>query len=239
MAALLLASVWCSLLLGAALATGLGADRAMLAAYTACAALLLATRPRGQGSTPALATALAGVAGFVALPAWIASVWWIGQGVGLEAEPPRAAPGGSVASALAHVALAPVFEELLYRERVLPALRARLGSPLALVLSSALFAAPHLEPWSLLATFGVGLALGGVFLATGRAELCVAHHAGLNAAVLVAGLPPVRLALAPPLAAFAGAALLGLACRWTRGRAARPRGHGGPPEPHARGVREA
>jgi membrane protease YdiL (CAAX protease family) len=116
---------------------------------------------------------------------------------------------------------------LLYRERLLPALRARLGAPVALLLSSTLFAAPHLEPWSVLTTFCVGLVLGGVFLATGRVELCMAHHAGLNAAVLVCGLPPRQAALTPLAAAWVGGGLLWLACQWTRRRAPRLRVHAG------------
>jgi membrane protease YdiL (CAAX protease family) len=180
---------------------------------------------------------LAAVAGFVALPAWLASLWLIGQQLGLPPAPRTSAAAASATAWIAHVMLAPLFEELLYRERVLPALRARIGAPLALVLSSALFAAPHLEAWSVLTTFFVGLALGGAFLASGRVELCIAHHAGLNAALLVCGLPPTRAALAPPLAALIGSALLGLACGWTRGRAARTLVHARPraqraPQPH-------
>jgi membrane protease YdiL (CAAX protease family) len=222
MAAFLLASVWCALLFAAALAPALGASRAVLAAYVACALLLVATRPRGGARTPPLAAACAGAAGFAALPAWLAVVWAVGVCLGLA--PPRmtATAAGGASGWLAHVALAPLFEELLYRERLLPALRARVGAPLALLLASALFAAPHLEPWSVLATFCVGLALGAVFFATESVALCIAYHAGANAAVLVCGLPPGRAALAPSSAALVSGLLLALACAWTRGRARRP-----------------
>jgi hypothetical protein len=57
------------------------------------------------------------------------------------------------------VALAPIFEELVYRGRLLPALRARIRLLPAIVASSALFAIPHLDRWSVLGTFLVGLAL--------------------------------------------------------------------------------
>jgi membrane protease YdiL (CAAX protease family) len=233
MAGLLLANVWCLLLGGAAL-------RAPLAVtYLACAALLVSARARPRLRSPPFAALLAGAAGFAALPAWLVFAYGIGCGLGLPPPAPSAAAAPGPLPWLAHVLLAPLFEELLYRECLLPALRARLGAPLALVLSSALFAAPHLEAWSVLTTFFVGLALGGVFLATGRVELCVAHHAGLNAAVLVCGLPPTRAALAPLLAALVGGVLLTLACRWTRGRAARPAVHAKCRAQHAPRPRQA
>jgi membrane protease YdiL (CAAX protease family) len=223
MATWLLTSVWCLLLLGGMLAPRLGREAALVVCYAACAALLLAARPRPRWSVSLGGAGLAASAGFLALPGWLALLWGIGQLLGLPPVPRLATAGAS--AWLAHAALAPLFEELLYRERLLPALRARIGAPLALVLSSALFAAPHLEAWSVLTTFCVGLALGGAFLATGRVELCVAYHAGLNAAVLVHGLTPERAALAPLDSMLAGGVLLALACRWTRGRAARPAVH--------------
>jgi membrane protease YdiL (CAAX protease family) len=207
-AGLLLTCVWCLLLLGGALRLPLAAT------YLACCALLLWARPRG-GARPAVGPALlAGAAGFAALPAWLAAIAWLGLALGL---PPAPAPAGAAhpGDALAHAALAPLFEELLYRERLLPALRARAGAPLALVLSSAVFAAPHGGAWSVLAAFCVGLALGGVFLAARRVEPCVGLHAGLNAAALACGLPPAG-ALPPPAAALAGCALLACAVAWTR-----------------------
>jgi membrane protease YdiL (CAAX protease family) len=236
MAVLLLASVWCLLLLGGALVPWLGSNAARVAAHAACAALLLWARPRAAGRGSPLAAALAGAAGFLALPAWLALVWALGSTLGL-ARPARAgAAAPDVWAWLANVAFAPLFEELLYRERLLPALRARIGTPLALLASSALFAAPHLEPWSVLTTFCVGLALGGVLLATGRVALCIAYHAGLNAAALACGLPPARAALAALDSLLVGGLLLALACAWTPRRAACPFVHG--EAPAAAGRRE-
>jgi membrane protease YdiL (CAAX protease family) len=215
MAGLLLASVWSLLLSGAAL----GAPPAP--AYFMCATLLVWTRVRAGARMAPLAVLLAGAAGFAALPAWLALVWWTGTRLGW---PPPPVPAPPAAGAwLAHAALGPLFEELLYRERLLPALRARLGAPLALVLSSAAFAAPHLEAWSVLTTFGVGLALGGLFLATGRIGPCIAAHVGLNAAALACGLPPRRWALAPELAALGAGGLLAFAVASTRVHAGAPR----------------
>jgi membrane protease YdiL (CAAX protease family) len=225
-AVLLLASVWCLLLLGGALVPWLGSNAARVAAFAACAMLLVWARPRARARGSPLAAALAAAAGFAALPAWLALVWALGSGLGLAPLTlvPAAAPDAGVW--LANVALAPLFEELLHRERLLPALRARVGTPLALVASSALFAAPHLDPWSVLTTFCVGLALGGVLLGTGRVGLCIAYHAGLNAAALVCGLPPARAALAPLDALLLGGLLLTLACAWTRRYAPCPLVHG-------------
>jgi hypothetical protein len=115
---------------------------------------------------------------------------------------------------LAHVVFAPVFEELLYRERLLPALRPHVGRAPALVLASALFALPHAEAWTMLATFCVGLFLGALQLACGRAGLCIGYHAGANAAVLLVGFAPSPLALDPGAAAFASLATLAAAMAW-------------------------
>jgi membrane protease YdiL (CAAX protease family) len=213
MAGWLLASTWCLLLLGAAL----GAPLALTT--LACALLVAWARPRARAREEPLANVLCLAAGFVALPAWLAGIALAGRALGLPPPPapPRIGPG----DALALIALAPLLEEWLYRERLLPALRRRLGAPLALVVASAAFAAPHLAPWSVLAAFLVGLALGGLFLAAGRVGPCVAAHAGLNAAALACGLPPERNALPPIAAALAACGLL--ACAWasTRVHAAR------------------
>jgi membrane protease YdiL (CAAX protease family) len=240
MAGWLLASTWCALLVGAAL------DAPLAATCLACAALVGWARPRARVREAPLANALCFASGFAALPAWLAAIALAGRALGLPPPAPPPAPGPGDAIAL--VVLAPLLEEWLYRERLLPALRRRLGAPLALVLASAAFAAPHLAPWSVLAAFAVGLALGALFLATGRAGPCVAAHAGLNAAALVCGLPPARFALAPAPAALAACGVL--ACAWasTRvhahapgrrapARSAEARGlHGGPAWPRS-GIR--
>ena len=54
--------------------------------------------------------------------------------------------------------------------------------------TSALFALPHLEAWSVLGTFLVGLALGVVRIVAGSLALCIGVHAGLNLASVVWGL---------------------------------------------------
>jgi membrane protease YdiL (CAAX protease family) len=109
---------------------------------------------------------------------------------------------------VAVLGLAPVFEELLYRERLLLALRTRTGALLAVTISSLLFALPHLEPWSVLTTSLVGLALGALMLASGSVALCIGLHAGLNLAAIVCGIPPARFVLPERLALLCGLALL-------------------------------
>jgi membrane protease YdiL (CAAX protease family) len=215
MAWLLLAATWCLLLLAAAATPWLGTPGAIVSGHAACAGLLLWARPRRRMGVAWGPTLLAGAAGFLSLPAWLALVGMLGLGLGLPARTHPAVPGTPDFVWLAHIVLAPLFEELLYRERLLPVLLPRIGRSAALVLSSALFALPHLEVWTLLATFCVGLFLGALQLARGRVGLCIGYHAGANAAVLVCGLPPSRLALDPAAAALVSLLGVGAALAWT------------------------
>jgi membrane protease YdiL (CAAX protease family) len=218
----------------------LGPPRGVALAFALVIAYLLATRPRGTRGFPperragalrarpvleALAAGLAAGAGLLALPAWLALIGGVGGALGLA--PRGASPPIPPASFQAGVSvlLAPALEELLYRERLLPPLRRRLGTPVAVATTSALFALPHAEPWAVLGTFLVGLALGGLLCAGRSTALCVGYHAGLNLAGLLCGVPPVRGALRPPVAALAGGTLVGIAvriARAARGRGPRP-----------------
>ena len=222
MSACLLATVWCLLLLGAACAPFVGPERARLGSYAACAALLVWTRTRAPERASPAAALLAGAAGFVALPAWLAAILLLGSELGLPYG--RSTPGAfTPCGALANLALAPLFEELLYRERLLPALRHRLGAPLALVASSALFAAsPSRGMERARRVSRRARARRACFLASGRVELCIGYHAGLNAALAVSARAPT---LAPWAGALAGLLLLALACAWTRRLRARPPVH--------------
>jgi membrane protease YdiL (CAAX protease family) len=184
-----LVGVWTLLLVAAELAVRVGVGAALLCAHLAATVLLLATRPRD--ATPLVVSprvlVVAWTAGCVSFPGWIAVTWLVGCALGL---PPRA--GGLSGAAepaawLAVLLLAPVFEELLYRERLLDALRVRLGSPAAVVASSALFALPHAEPWQITATALVGLGLGAGRCAGAPLAACMAFHAGLNSAAWLAG----------------------------------------------------
>jgi membrane protease YdiL (CAAX protease family) len=226
MAWLLLAATWCLLLSAAAASPWLGPSGAVVSGHAACALLLLWARPRNRALAEWGPTLLAGAAGFLSLPAWLALVWTLGLALGLPARIGPAAHGMPDFVGFAHIVLAPLFEELLYRERLLPALLPRIGRTAALLLTSALFALPHLEAWTMLATFCVGLFLGALQLARGRVELCIGYHAGANAAVLFCGLPPSRLVLDPAAAALVSLLGIAAAMAWTTRHGASPAVHG-------------
>jgi len=210
-AALVLLCAWSLLATQTLLAPRIGQSAAVLLSFLAVTALVVATRRGASAAAPRRAAAFAALgalAGYASLPVWIAVIGALGSALGLHAVAPPPRPQDPLLW-LAVVGVAPVFEELLYRERVLLALRGRVGAALAVVLSSACFALPHLEAWSLLATFLVGVALGALMLATRSLALCIGLHAGLNLAAVVCGIPPARLALPPALALVASAGLLG------------------------------
>lgn len=202
-------AVWTLLVAGAALAPWLGDPLALFVSFAAATAWMLSTRParcRAERRPGLVVTGV--IAGFTSYPAWIAGILWLGLGLGLA---PRAATPPVAGSPLVWIAmllLAPVFEELLYRERVLPVLRTRFGSPIALLASSLLFALPHLDTWNVVGAFCVGCGLGVVHLATGSTVLCIALHAGLNGAALAFGIPPLRAPLSPLASAALGGAVL-------------------------------
>lgn len=207
------------------LAAWLARPAALCLTFALVAALAIATRAtRARPSRSSLAAlALAAAAGFASLPAWVAGIAWTGRAAGLPAGSP-AAPGGAAPLAwLSLGLLAPVFEELLYRERLLDALGRAFGGAPAVAISSSLFALPHLEPWPVLGSFAVGLLLGTAMWTTGSLALCIGLHAGLNAAALWCGVPPVRSSLPAPDGALLGALLLAAAAGLARPPGARRR----------------
>ena len=203
---------------------GLGASGAALISLLAPLVGLLATRRYRRDRRPCHSGALlllGLLGGFASFPAWVAAIAVTGLALGLvpvDATPPGA---GGPTLWIATVLLAPVFEEVLYRERLLSALRPVMGSGFAIAATSVLFAIPHLEPWRVLGTLLVGLMLGSVMSASGSLALCIGIHMGLNLACWACGVPPLRMALSPETAALAGigglAAGIALA-RWTRPR---------------------
>ena len=216
---LLLLASWTLLASGALLGEWIGRDAAVLASFAAVTILVAGTRPASSGKPIRLRVGAAALAaGFASYPAWAALITIVGLVLGLPWRYPTPPGAGSPALWVATLVLAPVFEELLYRERLLPALQAWIGAPLAIVATSALFALPHLEPWNVLGTFIVGLMLGTVYLATGSVALCIALHAGLNLACLVCGVPPVRLALGRFASAGLASTLLAASLFWLRAR---------------------
>jgi membrane protease YdiL (CAAX protease family) len=88
------------------------------------------------------------------------------------------------------VVIAPVTEELFFRALLLRGLRAVTTAPRALLVSTLLFTAIHLNPWQSPTAFGLGLLFGWIYLRTRSIALCIAGHACNNAVVLLAtGLP--------------------------------------------------
>lgn len=212
-ALLVLVTAWSLLATQSLLAPRIGRAAAVALSFLAVTALVVATRDRPTERAPRRAAALAALgalAGFASFPAWIAAIAVIGSLLGLRPVPPPLRPDEPLLL-LSVLGLAPVFEELLYRERLLLALRERIGAGLAIAISSLGFALPHLEPWAMLATGSVGLALGVSMLTTRSVALCIGLHAGLNLAAVVCGIPPVRLALPIALSLAGGAAMLGVA----------------------------
>jgi membrane protease YdiL (CAAX protease family) len=209
-ALMLVLAAWSLLATQAWLAQPLGRGGAVLLSFAAVTALVIATRRRDGDRAPGRAAALVALgalASFASFPVWIPLIGVAGVAIGLPPATPPPRPEDPLLL-LAILGLAPVFEELLYRERLLLALRSRLGVGFALPISSLLFALPHLEAWSVLATSLVGLALGALMLASGSVALCIGVHAGLNLAAVVCGIPPFRLVLPAALALSFGAAIL-------------------------------
>jgi len=204
------------------LAPRFGADLALLGAFLFAVALVLDVSVLGRAARPALPAslfALGGLAGFSLVVAGCVSFATLAAGNGWA--PPDAAPPGSGAPIhwAAVVLVAPVFEELLYRERLLRAFRAAVGGIPAVLLTSSLFAISHLEPPLVLAAFAVGAALGAVRLCFGSIALCIGIHAGLNAASIACGLAPLRCALRCAAFAFASIGVAAVAdageVRWS------------------------
>ena len=81
--------------------------------------------------------------------------------------------------------LAPLFEEFLYRGRLLPALRPVLGDFGAVVASSGVAAIAHVRVAAMPAPFALGIVTGALVLRTGSLGLAVGVHMGWNLTWLV------------------------------------------------------
>jgi membrane protease YdiL (CAAX protease family) len=200
--------VWAALwTLPPVLAPALGPAASSAVAFAWLTYFLLSTRARERDRRRRHAAALLGIgalAGFASLPAWLVGIAALGLALDLA---PGAAPSPGALAWLPSVLLAPVFEELLYRERLLGALRGIVGAGAAVAVSSALFALPHGSAWAILGTFPVGVALGVAMLLARSTALCIGCHLGLNLAALACGAAPLR-AGSTAASALAGSALL-------------------------------
>jgi membrane protease YdiL (CAAX protease family) len=209
-ALVVMSCVWATLLAGPWLERVLGPDGAVLTVFGIAVLWVVLTRRRPEPIVGTVATPVGLAVGFIGLSFWLSLIAVLGLALGLPPAAGRTPAGVQPLALASRVLLSPLFEELLYRERLLPALQPMLGTPLAVLVSSACFALPHLESWSIVATFVVGLFLGGVLLWTRSIALCVAIHAGLNLAAGACGIPPTRWSL-PWLSSGA----LSLALLWT------------------------
>jgi membrane protease YdiL (CAAX protease family) len=187
--AILLLAVWDVLLLGRVASRWVGSESATLASFL-LATILVVARHRGERVAVRRSLCAAGlgvIVGWTTYPVWVASISVVGLALGLAPRDRDDPHAMGVAVIVATWLLAPVFEEILYRGHLLPVLRDRAGAPLAIVVTSILFALPHLEAWSVLGTFLVGLALGVTRALAGSLALCIGIHAGLNLASVAWG----------------------------------------------------
>jgi membrane protease YdiL (CAAX protease family) len=78
------------------------------------------------------------------------------------------------------VGLAPVYEEVIFRGLLYPALRRRLPRGSSVVLCAACFALVHFSPAQMPALFVLGLALAWLYERTGTLAAPIAFHAAFN-----------------------------------------------------------
>jgi len=114
----------------------------------------------------------------------------------------------------------PIGEEMLFRGALLRGFRASWGTVAGLVGSSAIFALAHEIPPRMVATFFIGLWLGGLALKSGGLAVSVLGHAVNNTLVLVLGFADVQQ-VSPVFAAPGAAAFLLSAWRLFRSPGAR------------------
>jgi membrane protease YdiL (CAAX protease family) len=141
--------------------------------------------------------------------------------VGLEPMQPVPALRGQGLSWMNALLLAPLFEEVLYRSLLIDLLRPRIGLFGAFAASTALFAASHVSPWGIVSGVVVGCFLSVVMARTGRLDLCVGLHAGLNLASLGLGVPPPLWAITGSLLLVGAGVGAAVVLRTGRARAAR------------------
>jgi len=188
----LMAGVWGLIAGGRWLVSSLGHERATFVAFLAATVVVLAARrrqdeiARSRRARHWAVLGLAGLSGWCCHTALTTLIAAVGLALGLAPRLRASGPPPGLLMLFSVLLLAPIFEELLYRECLLPSLASRCGRPAALLVSSACFALPHVEAWAVLGAFIVGLVLGALMLAEPDAGLCIAAHAGLNLAGLLA-----------------------------------------------------
>ena len=127
-----------------------------------------------------------GLAVFVRVLALVYSEVVISSGLKLQgqnADPLRYfAPGpvGSLMLVIIVVLVAPLVEEIVFRGIVLASLRERWGDRAAILVSSLVFAALHLNLFSFLPIFAVALVLGALFVRSRSLWVNIACHSAFN-----------------------------------------------------------
>ena len=180
----LMLAVWTILGSGSRLSSRIGEEPAVLVVMSLAAALLIATR-RPFRVRPRLRHAvlfsLACALGFAGYPSLCVVIALAGLALGLDPSLLAASPAPGLPLLFAVVLAGPVFEELLYRERLFDAIAATpVGTGGAALLTSALFAVTHLSPWSMLGSFLVGMLLALLRRVSRTVAACIGLHAGLN-----------------------------------------------------------
>lgn len=192
-------SVWTLLVLAHLLGSWLGSSVPVLAGGLLAISIVWATRARDAGRPVTrrmrdqVGVALLGfTSGAFLFPVVLVATWRVGSTIGIPVEwlgSPTHTASRPVTLWISTLIAAPLLEEPLYRQRLQPVLRARLGTTGAVVAASLLFAAPHLLPWTILGAFLFGIVLGAVYELSASLTLCIAIHAGLNLRALWTGLP--------------------------------------------------
>jgi membrane protease YdiL (CAAX protease family) len=137
-------------------------------------------------SRHALAFGLAVLAGWFSHPALLLLITGLGVTAGARAPTPSGVPVETLRVGFSLIVLAPLFEEWLYRGRLLPLCALRFGTIPAVLIASVAFALPHLRPWPVFGALIAGLILGLTRLHAGSVGPCMGLHAGWNAAACLA-----------------------------------------------------
>jgi len=91
------------------------------------------------------------------------------------------------------VVVAPITEEVLFRGLILRGLLSRHDVRLAIVISAALFALAHLNPWQAASASSLGVLFGWWYYRTGSTVPGLIGHALVNGTVLTCGFLPLEI----------------------------------------------
>lgn len=118
--------------------------------------------------------------------------------------------GNAVLAVVLVVVITPLAEEMIFRGTVFGGLRERYGFWTAAIISSAVFAVMHLNPWSMVCTFIIGMFYALLFEKTGSLIYSMVGH-GINnliavISLAVSGIPAI--AILGPVLSIAALALM-------------------------------